>query len=662
VIPTRRRSTLVTILDLLCLAAIAIAAFALFADLDRFRLFGIRVSLRSPQRALAWPLGIVALRLILWWRTPLFPAFRQPVAALLRAFTRALVDGSKAVERKVRRWPSRFMDRANADQIAFAHPAGGSGHLKYYVAALVVLCLVPLWPQLINIRAVPDPGDPFFSAWRLAWVAHQLVTAPGHLFDANIFYPTPLALTYSDSTLLPGIVAAPFIWVGADPLTVANVMFVAAFPLAGLAFFLAARRLTGDVQASFIAGVLGGLAPFHFEHYSHFELQFFFWIPLAIIALLNVLTSGRMTAGIALGVLVAGQCLTSMYFGGMLLTYLVPFGLAVALGWQVRPSRRLAQALLATAVIVATTLAMLGTAYLQSRSARGERSLEYLTAYSATPVDYLQSNYRSATYRNLLHNDPQPERQLFPGAAPVALGLIALIPPVPVPAAAAVVAGTLAADWSLGVNGFTYRLLYRWLPPYRSMRVPARFALFVDASLVLLSAYGAHRAFTACARDAVCRADSVGSRRRMAASDASQLLRVEAADLHRRLIKHGPRRVPDAGGCEYRVRLFFNRALGETGQWLQWVRSGIVRAARNAAARVSFNRIAGFATAPRRHPHHGELRVLSSPVDLSPHARRPRRERGCPSCCGGQVEWRKRAPLPAHRVPAPSLRNATSGG
>jgi hypothetical protein len=70
---------------------------------------------------------------------------------------------------------------------------------------------------------------------------------------------------------------------------------------------------------------------------------------------------------------------------------------------------------------------------------------------------------------------------------------MALVPPVPIPAAAALAAGTLAADWSLGVNGITYRLLYRWLPPYRSMRVPARFALFVDCSLILLSAYGIRR-------------------------------------------------------------------------------------------------------------------------------------------------------------------------
>jgi hypothetical protein len=493
ILSARRRSAVVTVLDLLCLAAIAIVALAVFTDVDRFRVFGTRVSLRSPERGLVWFVGIVALRWSLWWRTPLFPAMREPAGALVRTLKRTLVNSGNAVWRKLRLGRSRFIDRASAERIAFANSARTSDHLRYYVIALVVLCLAPLWPQLRHLGAVPDPGDPYFSAWRLAWVAHQIVTSPGHLFDANIFYPTPLALTYSDSTLLPGVVAAPFIWASGDPLIVANVMFVGAFPLAGLAFFFAARRLTGDVPSSFIAGLLGGLAPFHFEHYSHFELQFFFWVPLAIIALLNVLTSARLSAGVALGALVAGQCLTSMYFGVMLLTYMIPFGLAIVLGWQVSPSWRLARALLAAAAIAATTLAILGAPYLQSRGARGEWSLEILNSYSAVPADYLQSNYRSAMYRTLLHNDPQPERQLFPGAVPLALGLTALIPPVAVPAAAALVAGTLAADWSFGVNGLTHRYLYRWIAPYRSMRAPARFALFVDASLILLSAYGVRR-------------------------------------------------------------------------------------------------------------------------------------------------------------------------
>jgi hypothetical protein len=488
----RQRARAVTVLDLLFLAAAAMAVLAIFTDIDRLSLLGIRISLRSPARALAWPVGIGALRWGLWWQAPLFPAWHEPVGALLRVLKRTPGLGSNAGGRKLRPWQLRFIDRGRAERNDFANAAASADHLGYYVLALIGLCLLPLWPQLRDLTAVPDAGDPYFSAWRLAWVAHQIVTAPSHLFDANIFYPAPLALAYSDATLLPGVVAAPFVWAGANPLVVANVLFVSAFPLAGLAFFFAARRLTNDTQASFIAGLLGGLAPFHFEHYSHFELQFFFWVPLALVALMNVLATARVSAGIVLGLLVAGQCLTSMYFGSMLLTYMVPFGLVMVVGWQVGPSRP-ARALFVSATIVATTVAILGAPYLQSRSERREWSVEYLKIFSAVPADYLQSNSQSATYRTLLRNDPQAERQLFPGAAPLALGLMALVPPVPVPAAALLAAGTLAADWSLGVNGVTHRFLYRWLAPYRSMRVPARFAVLVASSLILLSAYGARR-------------------------------------------------------------------------------------------------------------------------------------------------------------------------
>ena len=64
---------------------------------------------------------------------------------------------------------------------------------------------------------MPYSSDPYFSIWRLAWVGHAIVTNPGELFHANIFYPAPSTLGYSDAMLLPGIVTAPFFW--ASPVT-----------------------------------------------------------------------------------------------------------------------------------------------------------------------------------------------------------------------------------------------------------------------------------------------------------------------------------------------------------------------------------------------------------------------------------------------------------
>ena len=56
-------------------------------------------------------------------------------------------------------------------------------------ALTVVLSLAWILPHLAHPRKVPDRGDPVFSAWRLASLAHQLAGDPRHLFDGNIFFP-----------------------------------------------------------------------------------------------------------------------------------------------------------------------------------------------------------------------------------------------------------------------------------------------------------------------------------------------------------------------------------------------------------------------------------------------------------------------------------------
>ena len=64
------------------------------------------------------------------------------------------------------------------------------------------------------MNAVPDVGDPVFSMWRMGWVCHQLSGDPRALFDANIYHPSPLTLTFSDSMLLPSLLAAPLLAAG----------------------------------------------------------------------------------------------------------------------------------------------------------------------------------------------------------------------------------------------------------------------------------------------------------------------------------------------------------------------------------------------------------------------------------------------------------------
>ena len=115
---------------------------------------------------------------------------------------------------------------------------------------------------------------------------------------------------------------------------VSNAIFLATFPLCALAFFFTAWRLTADPQAACVAGILGGLSAFKIEHYSHLELQFFFFAPLAVLSLLRMLAAPSWRTGAWFGATLAAQWLACMYLGVMLFVFLAPIALFAAVAWR----------------------------------------------------------------------------------------------------------------------------------------------------------------------------------------------------------------------------------------------------------------------------------------------------------------------------------------
>jgi MFS family permease len=383
--------------------------------------------------------------------------------------------------------------QAGAELARLSAPSRLTREAVLYAVATVLASTAWLWPHIIRFREVPDRGDPIFSAWRLARFAHQLLNDPARLFDGNIFYPLPLTLTYSDPTVLQGLLAMPLIAAGVDLLTVANLLFFLAFPACGAAFFFAAWRLTGDPRSALVAGLLGAWYPFHGEHYSHLELQWFMFVPLSIVALMLVLARPTAMRGAALGMAAAAQWLASMYFGLMLFSVLVPCAVIVAVAWRVRPSIALARAMGIAAAIVLPALLFTALPYLASLDTRGERSAQEAAEGSAVPSDYLATHRRMASYFWRTRAANRPERELAPGLSPVALAAFGLSSGVTASKLALAGSGALAFDWSLGFNGLTYPGLYSLFAPYRGIRVPARFAAIVGSILILLGAFGTRR-------------------------------------------------------------------------------------------------------------------------------------------------------------------------
>ena len=351
---------------------------------------------------------------------------------------------------------------------------------------------VILWPQITHLQSVPDFGDPLFSIWRLGWISQQISGDPRGLFDANIFHPESGSLAFSDSMLLPGVVASPLHLAGLHPVLIYNLLLLASFVLTALCTFALVRRLTGSVAAGFVAGLIFGFYPYLFEHYSHLELQMTMWMPCTLLALHRFILEGRRGASVAAGLLWAAQFYSSMYYG----VFLGLFAAVVGTVWAVRTSVPLRQLWLPAAgasVLAVALVAPLALVYARSGPVKQGRPAAEVLHYSATPVDFLRAHRGSAVWANLTPAGRQEERQLFPGATILLLATLGVILSREPTRWGLLAGGVLAFDASLGANGFTYPVLATAVPSFNAMRVPARFSVLFGLSLAALAGYAIAR-------------------------------------------------------------------------------------------------------------------------------------------------------------------------
>jgi len=384
--------------------------------------------------------------------------------------------------------------------------------VKFFASMLLVftaLTAVMTYPQALHLHdGVHDDGDPLLNAWTLAWVAHQLPRAPARLFDANIFYPERKTLAFTETLLLPGVVAAPLHWVGVAPLLVHNLVLLSGFVVSGAGTALLVRSLTGNVAAAILAGIVFAFIPYRIDHLPHLQLQQTQCLPLALWSFHRLLASGRISDGIWFGLFAAGQVLSCMYYG----LFLVPY-FGIVCGTMLIADRTMVQrrlvALAAGALVAIVAVLPLARAYLSAGQIVGERGRAEVMDGSAQVRNYLAPPEQNLLYGDLFHRFRNNERRLFPGFVVVVLAAVAFWPrtreSTKRPAMAVVRAWfrdprgayllglLLAFDVSLGFNGFTYPVLYEYIRPFRGLRIPARMGVLVAFSLAVLAGYGVVR-------------------------------------------------------------------------------------------------------------------------------------------------------------------------
>jgi hypothetical protein len=357
------------------------------------------------------------------------------------------------------------------------------------VGLFAALTVALTWPQAAHLRThVPPYDDSLLSIWRISWIAHALASA-APLVDANIFHPELRTLAYTDAVLLQGLIAAPFIFGGASPVLVYNLLILGSMALSGAAMCLLATRLTGSLSSGLVAGTIFAFVTFRFDHYMHLELQATVFLPLAVWFLDRAFESGRWRdmAGF-------GACLVLQVLSGIYYTVFLATALAVVIPWRwmtlpALPRRRFAKQL----VVVGLVSGMVAAPYLaismQNRSSVGERADSEVRLYSATPQNYLSSDPANVLHGPWGERLGRSERRLFPGGLALGLAVLGLWGWSARKTTVTVI-GVVGFVLSLGLNTPVYALLRELVFTYRGLRAPARAAALVFLAVAVLAGFG----------------------------------------------------------------------------------------------------------------------------------------------------------------------------
>jgi hypothetical protein len=360
----------------------------------------------------------------------------------------------------------------------------------------VFLSAAHTWPLASNPAHLSrnDNADAVLNTWAMAWVAHQLPRDPLHLFDANIFYPEPYTLAYSEAMLVQSFMAMPILALGGAPVLAHSLVLLAGFALTGWAFCLLLHRWTGSWTAAYAGGSLAAFNSHALVRLAHIQTLHVEFIALMLFAFDRLVTSRRVRDAVWLGVGFALQGLTSMY----LLVFSVWMLLFVTLGrateWlRVRPVRFVGLLAVAggTASII---LAPYITPYVALNRLTGfERTVGDGSFGAGSWVDYLatgsQVHYRLWSQRFF----NTAVSATFPGVLMLLFVGLALTWPdtrrdarVRMCLIAAV--GCAVASWLPGTE--IYPWLHATIPLFRVIRIYSRLGQIVLMLLAVVAAFG----------------------------------------------------------------------------------------------------------------------------------------------------------------------------
>ncbi len=157
-----------------------------------------------------------------------------------------------------------------------------------FFTVLTLIFLIPLTGSLAE--SAVNEGDDLQQMWSMGWVIHALTTGPANLFNANIFYPYPNTLAFSDHLIGQSLFSLPVVLLTGNLVLGYNFSLILSFILSGWGCYLLVKAITGNRLAGLFAGLIFAYAPYKVGHLSQLNLLSTQWIPFCFLFFRKILT------------------------------------------------------------------------------------------------------------------------------------------------------------------------------------------------------------------------------------------------------------------------------------------------------------------------------------------------------------------------------------
>jgi hypothetical protein len=229
------------------------------------------------------------------------------------------------------------------------------------VVFYVVVCAVMVSPicNLAHLATASHGGDSRLIIWTLAWDNHAWLDRVPSLFDANIFYPAPESLAYSEHLIGISLLTLPVYALTRNPVLAYNLVWLLSFVLSALGAHVLAWRQTRDHLAATTAGVLFAFCFYRmFQGHGHLHVIWSFLIPFSLIAMERWVSDLSWRSLIVFVVIVVLQALSSWYQAVLIFIANGVFLLWLLLVERAVPRARLTRLALQAAVGAVVALAV----------------------------------------------------------------------------------------------------------------------------------------------------------------------------------------------------------------------------------------------------------------------------------------------------------------